>query len=527
MHADLTDTVRLSASYQYSNNRQFGTNFQLTGDLPAPLGEGDVDFTSSQFTTRTDTGDTEHRMHAHVGQAKLEVDVGDNLLTLQTSRITYGLNFLDDFDYSNQDTINFYRTEDYRQTAQEVRFQSPTGGTVEYMVGGFFMDSRWNALDDQEWLVPGIPSPVDIPGLGSLLFNGSYATQYDQKAKTYSGFASGSIKLGDAVRINGGVRYTRETKDGVMSRTSRAPYTFWNMAAVPPFGPTPLAHNANFFDGNISLQYNVARDMMVYASFGHGSKSGGYVETNTIAVAGRPVTADDVKAGAFIGDEYTKSYEVGLKSMLFDRKVRFNILGYYTDVKGFQDTVFTGGPLGFITSNGPARSKGFEIETAVKITSELEFNGSLSYVDATMVIQPIDATTLLPKVDGNGDPVLQRFRRSQAPKISFNAGVNYDRSLTEALDLHLGAGLQHRNRMYNLRQNLFPSDALTTVDLSAGIRASDHKWSLDVVAKNVGNSTSEEFGLPSPDPRYGAAFGSYVAAISPARTILITAGFKF
>ena len=529
MRLDLSDTVRLNASYQFTNNRQFGTNFQLTGNLPAIYGEGNVDLTSALLTGRTSTGDPEHRMKTHIAQAKLEVDIGSNLLTLQSSYITYKLNFLDDFDYSIDDTVNFLRIEDYDQFAQEIRFQSPTGGSVEYMVGGFFMDSRWNALDSQQWQVPAFPPPPD-PTSGQL-FNGSFATDFSQKARAYSVFAAGSIRLGEAVRINGGVRYTRETKDVVMSRAAIAPFTIWNSFANPPFPATSLEHNSDFFDGNISLQYDIADDVMVYAAFGHGSKSGGYVETNTIAVppallVNGQVPPELVAAGALIKDEFTKNYEIGLKSTLLDRRLRFNILGFWTDVKNFQDTVFTGGPLGFITFNGPVRSKGFEVETAFKATPELELNASLTYADSKGTIQPIDQTTNLPAVDGSGNPVYQRFRRSQAPKVTLNAAANYDTDVSDTIDLHLGASLHHRSKMYNQRQEFFPSKALTTVDLSAGLRFGEGRWSLDAVVKNVFNEISEDFAFPSADPRFSAFYGSYIAGPTPGRTILLTLGFE-
>ncbi len=529
MRGDITDGVRLSASYQYSNNRMIGTNFQLVGNIPPAMGEGSLDFTSDQLTSRTPTGDTEHRMRSHSAQAKLEMDVGSNVLTLQTSYINYSLNQLDDFDYANQDTVNFLRTETYRQNAHEIRFQSPSGGNIEYMVGGFYMDSRWDTTDDQEWKVPGFP-PAPDPISGQL-FNGPYATNLNQDFKAYSAFASGTFRFNEAVRISGGGRYTHETKNGFMTRKSREPYTIWNSFAVPPFDPTSVSHDANFFDGNISLQYDAARDVMLYASFGHGSKSGGYVETNTVAVppsllVNGKIPAALVRAGSFIDDEFTKSYEIGLKSMLFDRKLRFNVLGYITDVKDFQDTVFTGGPLGFITTNGPAKSKGFEVDTAYKVNSELELQGNLAYVDATMIIQPIDPVSLLPVVDASGEPVYERYRRSQAPKLSLSGSMNYDRSLSNAVNLHLGATVQHRSSMFNLRQELFPSKALTTVDLSAGVSASDGAWSLNIVAKNIGNTLSEEFAFPSPDPRYGAFYGAHIGASNWGRTVLLTAGFK-
>lgn len=304
-----------------------------------------------------------------------------------------------------------------------------------------------------------------------------------------------------------------------------------NTIANPPFDPTPLTHSSNFLDGNLSLQYDVAPNVMAYASFGHGSKSGGFVETNTIAIppflqVGGKVPAALVAAGSAIKDEKTKSYEIGLKTTLLDRRLRFNIAGFYTDISNFQDSVFTGGALGFITFNGPARSKGVEIETAFQVTPAFRLDAGFTYADSTAVIQPIDATGT-PVVDGSGNPVLARFRRSQAPKTIFNVGANYEAAVSDNLQLRLGAGVRRRSSMFNQRQELFPSEALTTLDLSVGLQSSDERWGIDLVGKNVTNSIAEDFASPSVDPRFAAFYGAYLAGPNALRSITLSVHFKY
>ena len=151
---------------------------------------------------------------------------------------------------------------------------------------------------------------------------------------------------------------------------------------------------------------------------------------------------------------------------------------------------------------------------------------ALTYADATAVIQPFDAAGN-PVVDATGKPVFGRFRRSQAPKLIFNVGTNYTSHLSDRLDLNLGASLRHRSGMYNQRQVLFFSKALTTVDLSIGIESDDNKWGLDLIAKNVGNAISQDFASPSVDPRFGAFYGAYLAGPSPLRTITLSARIKY
>lgn len=531
LRARLTDTLTLTISDQYAENRQIGSSYQLVGGtVPARYGETVLDGHTAQFTTATPNGDTFHITRSNLATAKAELKLGDHLLTAQSSYVNYELDNTDDFDFTTDDSVNFLRSERYHQFTQELRIQSPTGGKLDYMAGFFYLSSHWNSREDQEWHVPGFP-PAGAPGPGQL-FNGPFVNRFIQDQKAYSVFASGTYHITDSLRLAGGLRYTRETKDVIYGRTALAPFTVWNTIANPPFDPTPLSHDSGFVDGNVSLQYDVARSVMAYASFGHGSKSGGFVESNTIAVpptalVNGKVPAALVAAGSAVRDEKDKSYEIGLKTTLFDRRLRFNIAGFWTDIKDFQDTIFTGGTLGFITFNGPARSRGVEVESAFQMTPDLRFDGGLTYADATGIIQPIDPATNAPAVDASGNPVYGRYRRSQAPKLIFNAGLTYDTRLSDRFRGHLGGNVRHRSSMFNQDQELFPSAPLTTLDLQAGIETANKRWGVDVVAKNVTNAISQDFASPSVDPRFGAFYGSYLAGPNALRTVMISAHFKY
>lgn len=530
LRSDVSDALRLTLSYQYANNRQIGASYQIVGAVPPALGDPELNGHTAQFTSLTSNGDTFHRTRSHIASLKAELDLGSHTLISQTSYIRYKLLFLDDFDFTPEDTFNLTRNEKYRQFTQELRIQSPTGGELEYMAGLFFLDNHWNSQENQGWAVPAFPPPPD-PASGQL-FNGPFLNSFVQDSKAYSVFVSGAYRFTDSFRIAGGFRYTREEKDVVFGRTQLGTPTVWNSIANPPFDPTALKHSSDFYDGNISLQYDLTRDIMAYASFGHGSKAGGFVETNTIAVpppalVNGKVPAALVAAGASIKDEKTKTYEVGFKTTLLDRRLRFNIAGFWSDIKNFQDTVFTGGPLGFITFNGPSRSRGIEVETAFQATPEFRLDGGLTYADATAVIQPIDPATNAPQVDGSGNPVYGRYRRSQAPKLIFNIGGSYRAAVNDAMDIHIDAGVRHRSSMYNQRQELFPSKSLTTVDVTIGLASSDDRWGIDLIAKNLNNAKAEDFASPATDPRLGAFYGAYLAGPSPARSITLAARFKY
>jgi iron complex outermembrane recepter protein len=525
-----SDALTVTGSYQYADDKRLGTNYELIGNIPPSDGSGILGAPSYQYTADSSNGDTFHETDSDIATIKGELEIGDHLLISQSSYVRYNLHFIDDFGFDPDNSVNFIRQEHYHQFTQELRIQSPTGGTVEYIGGLFYLDSHWTSIENQLWAVPDFPPPP-APTSGQL-FNGPFTNTYVEGSNTYSVFGSATWHVTGELRLTGGIRATRETKDVVFGRTNSAPITIWDTIANPPFDPTPLSLRSNFLDGNASAQYDLAPNIMAYASFGHGSKAGGFAETNTIAVPPNllidgKVPAALVAAGSEIKDEFATSYEVGLKSTLMERRVFLDVAGFWTDVKNFQDTVFTGGPLGFITFNGPARTRGAELDAALQVAAKFHVGGGLTYADATGVIQPIDPATSAPEVDSKGNPVYANYTRSQAPKVTANVGGGYATPLTDRLDFTVDANLRYRSMMFNQRQEMFPSNALTTVDVAVGIARIDDRWGLQLSARNLFNRISEDFASPAVDPRFGAFYGAYLAGPTPTRTVTLLASAKY
>ena len=81
--------------------------------------------------------------------------------------------------------------------------------------------------------------------------------------------------------------------------------------------------------------------------------------------------------------------------------------------------------------------------------------------------------------------------------------------------------------MFNQRQEMFPSAALTTVDVSAGIARTDGHWGVQLAARNLFNRISEDFASPSVDPRFGAFYAAYLAGPTATRTVMLSASTRY
>jgi iron complex outermembrane receptor protein len=83
--------------------------------------------------------------------------------------------------------------------------------------------------------------------------------------------------------------------------------------------------------------------------------------------------------------EIPTSYEIGLRSQLFDRTTIFNLTAFATDFKNFQASSFdtTVSPARFLVTNaGKLRTRGVEAEVQSRPIDGLSLGGSAAYIDS-------------------------------------------------------------------------------------------------------------------------------------------------
>ena len=499
------EILTVSASYQHNDNKRLGTPYQIVDPNLDPIfGEGVLNDREDVLTSLTKTGETTHISEINFYNLKLQWDLGQYSLVSQTARVDYNLAYDDDFDFSPEPWIDFIRLENYQQFTEELRLASPTGRAVDYIVGAFLFHSDWHSVEHQDWGVPDWPPGTPIAG---QLFNGPFTNDFNERTDSKSAFATATWHFTDQWRLTTGLRYSNERKDTLFGRTNAPPLTIWNTLANPPFPATALPFSDSFLDGNANLQFSPSSNEMLYLAYGHGTKTGGYVETNSNAY---PVLGDPA-ADSLIKSEVAQTVEAGIKSSLLEHRLRVNASIFHTAISNFQDTLFTGAAAGFITENLPARSKGFEFETAWQASRDLRLAAAVTYSDATETRTALDAV-LVPSI------LCHVCRATQAPNWNATSGADYQRPITASLNLLAGAHFRYRGSMYNQQGDAFPSAPYRPLDLSLGVASGNGNWSLMGQVKNVNNSLSEDFASPSVAPNF-AGLGSP----APLRTIWLTA----
>jgi len=181
--------------------------------------------------------------------------------------------------------------------------------------------------------------------------------------------------------FSAGGRYTHVKTDflGGQSDLNSFPLgsTLWPIATGTPyqryFPAIPDSQSWDIFDPKLGIQYHFSPDVMAYTSWAKGFKQGGWT-TRLSAVITDP-------SFARFSPEYSETYELGLKSEMFNHHLLANAAVYYTNYDGIQLNIQQGiSPV--YTNAGNAKIKGAELELQWAVGGGLQINVSGDYIDA-------------------------------------------------------------------------------------------------------------------------------------------------
>ncbi|MEO9132967.1 MAG: TonB-dependent receptor [Sphingomonas sp.] len=309
--------------------------------------------------------------------------------------------------------------------SQEVRANVELAKTLNLTLGGYYFKqhSLYDSIQDIRY-VPVYP----------LQFRQVDATDAEAKAV----FAHLSWKPVDNLTLSGGLRYTDESKtqgynrfnyDGTINRfvdpigavygsgysgpdTLDANHNGLVTDTVAALTGLSAKYKASRVDYRFAADYRFSPALLVYASFSTGFKGGG---TNP-----RPFNSNQVIAFA---PEQLNAYEIGIKSDLFDRKLRFNLSGFINKYKDIQIPVSTcpDAPCAARLNAGKGTIKGFEAELTAFPLPGLSIDASLSYLAFAYDAASLNPAAAYPTNPGGvsaNDP-------TTVPPWKAGAGVQY------------------------------------------------------------------------------------------------------
>ena len=214
-----------------------------------------------------------------------------------------------------------YQWYELDQFSQEFRLsgEDSLDGKLDWVIGAYYL-----TIDHTRDRTFGLDLPLGTY-LGDI-FPGADAPQMftalmNVKTDSISAFAQGTYSLSDRFRLTLGGRYTSDDKEGLNTQ-----YGDVFIFSVGDFS-LPFQDSWSKFTPRVTFEADFGDDVMLYATYSEGFKSGGFIHWGLD-------TAEDHLVP--LNQETAKNMEIGLRSMLMDNRVSLNLTAYsveYTDLQ--------------------------------------------------------------------------------------------------------------------------------------------------------------------------------------------------
>lgn len=273
--------------------------------------------------------------------------------------------------------------------------------------------------------------------LNFFVFRGTIKT--DAKAA----YAQGTYDLTDKLSLTAGLRYSHEVKDFAQQFSMSFSDPYERGLPSPPVVNRSATFHAT--TPKIGIQYQATPRTLIYASYSKGFRSGGFDLQSSPAL------------GIILKPERLTDYEGGVKTSLFDNRVKLNLAGFYYDYANLQ--VGTSSGQTFVIQNaGSAKLYGFEAEIVATPAPRvmLDANGAYLHSKFGHYLSTDPARPNLPALGGDAGANTIDFRGNRlpnAPKITFHVAGEYTLPLDSGA-VALRAEVEYSSRVYLNANNL-------------------------------------------------------------------------
>jgi iron complex outermembrane receptor protein len=307
--------------------------------------------------------------------------------------------------------LDYYTESRHRQVSQEVQATGKNfDDRLSWVFGLYYFDQTQSSPPEGNAaiLIPGV-----VPDCGAC-----FSGYSQQVTESYAAYGQANYNLTEKLRATVGLRLTRDSKDFI-----HYSYAYPSFAVTSSVGP--LSQSWQDVSPRLGLDYQWTPDVMTYVSMARGYKGGGFN-------GGQPVIGDNQR----YEPEHVLNYEIGLRSDLLDRRLRFNATAFYNDYTDFQmqiagsTTNSDGNPVGFtVTSNVPkSRITGAELELTAVLTKELKLTSGLGLTYPKYTELPADEKFIAANL------VNKDSQFPYTPKLSYTLGAEYATAITSTLD---------------------------------------------------------------------------------------------
>lgn len=280
--------------------------------------------------------------------------------------------------------------------------------------------------------------------------------------------------------------------------------------------------------GTVAASYYITDELMAFASYANGYKSGGYnldrsgLDPNTVLGEGDNFGVNTDVGALEFEEETVDAYELGLKATFGGGAMSLNTTYFYQDFENFQLNTFNGLTF-FVVTLDEVISQGVEVDFKSMITESLSVNAGLLWNEAEYA-DDVQRSDMQPADNLAGEQL------THAPEWSATGAVTYDFPW-QNMDAFAHLDFRYTGE-HNTGSDLDPEkeqDAFTVFNARVGIRSTDQTWTAELWAQNL---TDEEyfqvvFDTPVQNTAGNQALESYSAFLGEPRTYGITVGYNF
>jgi iron complex outermembrane receptor protein len=338
-----SDATKVTGLFWLTNSKTSGLNTQPMSGMPAIDG---ITYNLARYQYVANTQDSDHEK-SYLGYLRLDQDLGfARFFSLSSFRDVRGDFWLDQ-DATPITLVNSRLQQPTEAWSQEFQLMSPDSANVlKWATGVYYFNGRASY------------TPISIAGLGAAPLP---EIEFDQTQVTHSGAIFGQFtwQFLEGTNLTFGARYTDETEHQRSHTSSLGEQLFDN---------PDQATNSSGTTGRVSLNHNFTKDIMAYVSYNRGLKSGGF---NLVTATNEPAYKP----------EHLDAYEIGVKSELFDHRLRLNGAGYVYKFKDIQVQNIVDG-LVFTDNAAAATLRGIDMDFEALIAHNFTVTGSLGFLDA-------------------------------------------------------------------------------------------------------------------------------------------------
>lgn len=336
-------------------------------------------------------------------------------------------------------TCDGYQYQERNQESKSFEARLASNEGIQWQAGIYYADiERESAVSYGADLGDGVfLAQAFVPGRTDLLFADTFDTE------VLSIFGSVDLDITDRQVLSVAARFDeerREVENNVPNvQAAQAfgginPNTFLPATINPAFDGSftdsiaDREEDFSQFQPKVSWRWDASDEYSVYASYGVGFRSGGFNNLGSAELVASNFGGFGTEPQNIRDDydkEVSKSFELGVKSELLDRRIRLNAAVFHTEVQDSQFFNFIAGNFGIlrvINNIDEVTLQGAELDFQAVLSDNLTVYGAYGVIDSE-----IDRNLNRPFTEGNDVPL--------TPDSTINLGVQWSGDVSPGLEL--------------------------------------------------------------------------------------------